>query len=123
MYWDDFRKLIARNAASSTDIRYFYHPKLNPLKLGIFDRSIPHRKGLENFSGHEADDHWMNSHVCEAAFFNGEIPINSEFGDGKMHRGALDTLEIMLTEGCLRRSDELRRLYEDHGRRFPAPPA
>jgi hypothetical protein len=37
----------------------------------------------------------------------------------KPYRGVLAALGILLNEGCLRRTHELRELFNRYGRRFP----
>ena len=129
MYWDDLRALIRRNQVSNSQITYYRDRHNDPEKIGIFDRRLPRRKPeVTEMTGYTEDDHWRDSHVCEAAFFNGEIPIEGSNGlhNGdkwvkKPYRGALATLSMLLDLGCLRRSDDLRQLFARHGRSFPIP--
>jgi len=124
MYWDDLRALIHRNRASNSDIRYYRDKKINPLNIAVFDRCLPRRKPEYLVdTGYSEHDHWRDSHVCEAAFFNGEIPIEScrgintesKFGT-KPYQGVMDVLGRLLTEGSLRRTDEIRNIFVRHGR-------
>lgn len=120
MYWDDLRALIRRNQAPNAFITYYYDPRINPRQIGIFDRNILHRRpnyGAD--TGYAKDDHWRDSHVCEAAWHGGEIPMESNKSIGNLYRGALGVLERLINEGCIERSDELRLLFHRHGRRLP----
>jgi len=129
MMWDDLRGLIRRNQTSNADIRYYRDRTKNPFNIAIFDRKLTRRKPEIGVStGWEHEDNWRDSHICEAAFFGGEIPMEGSTGSydnqnnkfiEKPYRGALAVLEIMLNEGCLRRTDELRELFGRHKRRFP----
>ena len=132
MYWDDLRALIRRHQRPNVDIRYYRDPKINPYNMAVFDRMKPSRQArdLDIMTGHEAEDHWRDSHICEAAFFNGEIPMEGSKGyvdrDGKFvyepYRGALGVLKLLLYEGCLKdHDDELKQLFARHGQRLPQP--
>ena len=126
MSWYDLRKMIDENKTSNAIISYFYDPDIDKTSISIFDRNMPRRKpGIVAQTGASQADHWRDSLICRAAFFNGEIPIennkniDSEFHKG-IYRGALTVLEMLLSEGCLRRTDDLRHFFTRHGRRFPA---
>ena len=124
MYWDELRQLIFRNRASNSDIRFYRDKTINPLNIAVFDRTIPKRKPDRYVdTGNAAHDQWRDSHVCEAAFFNGEIPIESSRGSNwgskfeiKPYHGVIDVLGSLISEGSLRRTDELREIFVRHGR-------
>jgi hypothetical protein len=126
MLWDDLRKIIQDNKTPAADIRYFRDPKINPRTIAVFDRSLPRRKPSTHvLTGYTEEDHWRDSHVCDAPFFGGEIPMEGDKkgteSTGGMYRGALSVLERLIVEGSLRRTDDLRHLFARHGRRLPAP--
>lgn len=133
MYWDDLRALIRRNQNPNADVRYYRDPDINPDNIAVFDRRKPHRarRDTEIEQGHAEEEHWRDSHICEAAFFNGEIPMQGSKGyydkDGKFvykpYRGALAVLTLLINEGCLNwRSDELRQVFRVNDRPYPPNP-
>ena len=133
IHFDDFRSLVRRNAAVNSDIRYYVNENVNKDQVAIYDRKLPRRNpDILQHTGYSAEDHWRDSHVCEMALFNGEVPMEgvnpkSDLREnkllGKHYRGALAALHLLITAGSLDwRSDELRRLLQQHGRRMPQPP-
>ena len=126
MYFADFQDLLRRNQATNAQITFYRDPKINPNNIAIFDRKLVRRNPefLEK-TGWDEEDHWRDSHICELAFFNGEIPLEgytpkTEDGKlvGKLYRGALSAISILVDRGCLRRTDELRELFSQYGRRL-----
>jgi hypothetical protein len=130
MYWSNLINLIRRNQASNAHVTFYRDPKVNSDNMAIFDRCRLRRQpALFEKTGYTEEDHWRDSHVCEAAWFNGEIPMEGftpkvdKLTDkliGKPYRGALSTLEMLISVGSLRRTDELREIFARHGRRFPS---
>jgi len=130
MYWSDLINLIRRNQASNAHVTFYRDPKVNPDNMAIFDRlRLRRRPDLFEKTGYTEEDHWRDSHICEAAWFNGEIPMEGYVTEvdkltdkliGKPYRGALSTLEMLISVGSLRRTDELREVFTRHGRRFPS---
>ena len=127
MYWDDFRSLVRRNEAPNATVRFSYNAEADPNSITVHDYKLLRRKPkLLQEMGSSQHDYWRDSLVCRAAFFGGEIPmesnliVGSEFKEG-VYRGALGVLETLIREGCLRRTDELRHLFARHKRRLPTP--
>jgi hypothetical protein len=129
MYFADFKDLIRRNQASNAQVTFYRDSDINPDNIAIFDRGKLRRDPdrLEQ-TGYAEEDHWRDSHICELAFFNGEVPLEGyspkidKQADklvGKPYRGVLAALAILINEGSLRRTDELRQFFADNGRRFP----
>ena len=123
MYWGDLIKLIKLNEASNAYISFYRDERVNPRAISIFDRNILHRKPeLLAETGDHKYDFWRDSLIGQAAYFGGEIPMESSRGDelgSEVYRGALGVLTILLTQGCLKGSDELRQFFARHGRPLP----
>jgi hypothetical protein len=125
MSWDDLRSLIRRNQASNAIVTYYRDRNSDPKKIGVFDRGLPRRDPSRLVdTGYSEADHWRDSHVCEAAWFNGQIPIESSRGiyeENKHikepHQGVMDVLGMLLSVGSLRRTEELHDFFTRHGRR------
>ena len=133
MYWRDLRRLIDDTKLPNALITYYRDPDINPDNMAIFDRNRPRRRGRDADLelGYAEADHWRESHICETAFFNGEIPLQGSLGytnkDGefvhKPYRGALPALELLIAEGCLDwRSDDLRAFFRTNDRPYPHRP-
>lgn len=122
LYWSDFWKLVLKNANPSSCLKTFGPNKEYPDKIDIYDRSLPRKRGLGKTSeeitllGNREYDHWRDSFVCSTSFHNGMIPLKSKASyvnnghtlDHKgTYKGAVDTINQLLVEGCLIRSMEL----------------
>lgn len=126
MYFGDFQALLRRNQASNAHITYYQDPDINPNQVAIFDRlQVRRNPDLLAKTGYDAEDHWRDSHVCELGVFNGEVPLEGYVPPtqanklaGKPYRGALAAIEMLISSGSLRRSDELRELLSRNGRRL-----
>lgn len=129
MLWSEFYRLLRRNAAPNSLIQLYRESRSKEPKIAIFDRSLPRRHPERTAqTGYTEDDHWRDSHICEAAWFNGEIPMQGSEGKFNKYtsevieapyRGALAVLEILLNNGCLRRTDEIRDIFRSYGRSMP----
>lgn len=126
LYLSDFKSLIQRNAAPDAIITYYQNETIARNHVSVFDRNKPRRDGMDRDAllGMGEEDHWRASHVCECSSFNGMIPMatskgvysneNSKFIE-EPYRGALDTLQNLRNEGCLKRSEELVNLFKEYG--------
>jgi hypothetical protein len=126
IYWSDFWKLIKTHAHPSTVLTLYGPNRTYPTKIDIYDRNLPRRKGRANQHNQEAVtllgdpeyDHWRDSFVCSTSFHNGSIPLKSKVAfldsghrldHANTTKGVVDTINQLLTDGCLVRSEELER--------------
>lgn len=128
MAWDDLRKLLERNKQPWAIIRYYYDPRKFKHKISVLDRSMPRRSGKTTIeTGYAEEEHFTDSHACEAAWFGGEIPMHDSTGIRnpydtgwlvEPYRGVLGVIKTLLSNATLRRTDELIRLFRDNGSRI-----
>lgn len=113
MYWDEFAQILRRNATPSAQLKFEIHRTGRNGTVSIVDGDLPRREGLIPYE-HTENDWWQQSFVCNAAWVNGEIPLDSVILDEndvhKMFRGARTTVKLMLGHGSLRPSMELDTL-------------
>jgi len=128
MYFGDLVKIIRRNAASGTTIK-FSRTRYGPTDVvTIMDYSLPSRQGVVE-TGYSESDWYRDSIVCNCMWRNGEITEHDMSGEwnerehkweNRPGRGWKTTLTIMLRSGCLNPSRELDGLLEDNTRRMCA---
>lgn len=107
LYWDDFAAFLRRNVAYNAQMKIYPPSKLQPKMVTLCDLSLPRRQGLID-TGNYHTDVLRDSQVVNLAWYNGMCP----YKNWDKRRGIRSGLDILLAEGTLIKTDEVKDLME-----------
>lgn len=122
IYWGDFTKFIDENKRDGRVLKYYKSANGYANTISIVDYSLP-RRATHIHTGYDESDWYRDSYVCNASVFNGFIPLydtipvyNDETHkwETKQVTGAISTVRDLVSQGVVRRTDEVDDLLTNH---------
>ena len=118
--WDMFKRIINRNLKPWRTLRYIKHDCGFKDTISICDMTLPIREGHAK-TGWTLTDWYRDSFVCNAAFFNGSLPVRdaaSRWNDDLKKweeypvRGAIETMKILRRHKIVADTTEIKEFVK-----------
>lgn len=113
--WSDFIRFLQDNRACTPALKFYGPTQSQPDKITICDFDLPRRQGKTTMFAYEAEDWFTSSQAAVAGWDHGYIPFRGQEHPTPL-RGAVATVKILLTEGSLRNTDEVKEWLRKYDR-------